>query len=372
MKPASVRWTLIAAAVLVAVLWLCVSLTAPRRSAEKATPVEVPQAAPGAGIPTNETTVATPAASDRRVPATPPPASKLGKLLPNGRTRGTLSRPVIERFLESAGRNAATLLVAWRESRDRAFLAEAAANFPDDPRVQFAKITDPDSAAERDAWIEAFQRAAPENALPDYFAAIAAFDRDDTGLAASLLAQASRKGFADYTWETADETEALLLAGGVPRAEAKAMAMFTVELPHLAMLRQLGERIGRTQASLRDDAKPGAADELLEAQLQLGSTLSSDERSTLIHRLVGIAIERDALRKSPMNSLQQVLGRVPAERSSELEALRKEILESTKAADITAPNWSEDQIVRYLEISRAEGEIAAQRWLVAQGAAAGG
>lgn len=292
------------------------------------------------------------------------PRKTFANLLPNGRTSGQISRPVIEAFLAGANRSAKSLLTAFRESGDRSYLNEAAANFPGDPRVQVAMITDPERRAERDQWIAALQKSDPDNALGDYFAALAAYQRGDEEGATQQLANAAGKtAFAEYLWDVADELERLYLSGGLPPAEAKAMAMFSIPLPHLAEMRELGAQMQATQTALRNTGDIQRANDLLAIHLQLGRTLSAEAAPTLIHRLVGMVIERQAIESAPADAISAVMDSTGSERLAELRAMREDILASSKAVDITSADVSDHDIVRYFDLVRGEGELAALKWL---------
>ena len=72
---------------------------------------------------------------------------------PNGRLAKMrepvkLTREQAEAYLKAYGRNAATLLTAFRASDDPALLQEAMDKFPNDPRVDFAAIFKPGSSPE--------------------------------------------------------------------------------------------------------------------------------------------------------------------------------------------------------------------------------
>src|SRR5262245_2613782 len=108
-------------------------------SGEKSVPVWAPSLERIAG---KEAGKAADAAADvAELAGDPKVRQTLSRLLSVGRTRGQISRPVLEDFVASADRRATALLVAWREIEDSAYLEEAAERFPEDPRVQFAMIT---------------------------------------------------------------------------------------------------------------------------------------------------------------------------------------------------------------------------------------
>jgi hypothetical protein len=86
-----------------------------------------------------------------------------------GTTPG-MSRVQIESYLEQNRRSAESLLAAFRLTRDRALLQEAAEKYPNDPRVHYAGWIsayrdDNSSPEERRQWLEAFKQSAPGNAL---------------------------------------------------------------------------------------------------------------------------------------------------------------------------------------------------------------
>lgn len=370
MKPRPVLLAIIAALALAAMVWQ----VAPERpqspsqlaSREKAVPIETPS--PERITAKTPTDTNTPVAQTAEASRDPKTRQLLSQLVSAGRARGQISRPVVEGFVASADRRATSLLVAWREIDDRAYLEEAAANFPDDPRVQFAMITDSTSAAERDQWIAAFQKSAPDNPLADYFRAILSFEQKDNSAAFLALADASGKGaFEDYMWDFSDEMEALYLHAGMPPAEAKATASVSILLPHLQMLRELANQIGESQLAERSAGNTSRANDLLAAQVELGQTLAETPGRTLIHRLVGIAIQRNAIETSEPTAIDALFGRPPPTLLAELQTVRDQIVQTTRTADLASLIRSDADLLHYFELIRTNGELAAIEWLTGRG-----
>src|ERR1019366_2017117 len=77
----------------------------------------------------------------------------------------------IEAYLQQNKRNVESLLAAFRVSGDKAYLREAATNFPNDPAVQFATIAFDVFPEQRRQWLEAFKGASPNNAVAWYLSA---------------------------------------------------------------------------------------------------------------------------------------------------------------------------------------------------------
>ena len=366
MKRLSVVLAVITALALAAMVWRAAH-GQPRSASQPASrdrdiSIETPSPERIAGNEPTDTN--TPTAHPADASRDPKTQQYLSRLLSVGRARGQISRPVLDDFVASTDRRATALLVAWREIDDRAYLEEAAANFPDDPRVLFAMITDSKSAAERDQWIEAFQKSAPDNPLADYFRAILNFEQKDNGAAFQALAEASGKtAFEDYMWDFSDEMEALYLHAGMPPAEAKATASISILLPHLQMLRELANQIGESQLAERSAGNTSRANDLLAAQMELGRTLAETPNRTLIHRLVGIAIQRNAIESSEPTAIDALFGRPPPALLAELQTVREQIVQTTRTADLASLIRTEADLLHYFELIRTNGELAAIEWL---------
>src|SRR6266481_2470314 len=100
----------------------------------------------------------------------------------------------IEPYLKANGRNAASLLAAYRTTGDPVLLAEAMQKYPNDPQVAFEAAFKPDATAEeRHQWLKALKNSDPGNALPNYLSALGYFKAGQTDQAVQELIAASGK-----------------------------------------------------------------------------------------------------------------------------------------------------------------------------------
>ena len=74
----------------------------------------------------------------------------------------TLTQAQVAAYLAANGRDAGSLLAAFRTTRDPALLAEAGQKYPNDPQVAFEAAMAGDASPEnRHAWLDALKQAAP-------------------------------------------------------------------------------------------------------------------------------------------------------------------------------------------------------------------
>jgi hypothetical protein len=125
-----------------------------------------------------------------------------------------LTAQQLESYLRANGRSAASLLAAYRTSKDPALLAEAMRNFPNDPQVAFEAALSPDATPEdRRQWVDALKKSDPDNALGYYLSALDYFKTGQTDQAVKEFMAASDKSFQDYSSERyQDDAEAYMAA----------------------------------------------------------------------------------------------------------------------------------------------------------------
>jgi len=132
----------------------------------------------------------------------------------------------LESYLMDHGRNAASLLAAYRTTGDQTLLAEAMQKYPNDPQVALAAAQGKNASAEdRRQWLETFKQSAPDNALPNYLSALDCLKSGQTDQAVQeLAAAASKQQFDDYSSQIVRGNEQAYLAAGYSEREAKAIA----------------------------------------------------------------------------------------------------------------------------------------------------
>jgi hypothetical protein len=76
---------------------------------------------------------------------------------------------LIEHYLTQYGRDARRLLQAFRASKNKDYLKEALARYPDDPMVLFhCVLYDAEPTKERKALLQRLQKLLPDDAVPCY------------------------------------------------------------------------------------------------------------------------------------------------------------------------------------------------------------
>lgn len=299
---------------------------------------------------------------------TPPPVSItnwLLCLLTNGGEFPKLPREVIDRWLASGRTNAEDLLAARQAGGGLEFLRMALTNFPNDPRVLFAASALDDASEERRARLDRFKAAAPDNALADYLSARDHLKggRTEEGLA-DLLAASGKKGFQDYSLDAVQNSEELYLQAGKSPAEAKVLGATSALLPHLAQLKSLAQEMAGLQQQYLAAGDAASAERLAQLGMQLGQQLLEGEGSrNLINQLVGISVERIALKQLDAEKNYDFLQGTVQDQIAQLDARRAGVRESTKLLDSWMRNASDADLISYFDRYKLYGESGALAWL---------
>jgi hypothetical protein len=82
-----------------------------------------------------------------------------------------LPREKVEEYLTRNKRSAASLLAAFHALDNTNYLNEAAANFPNDPQLQWTILTRDAFPQERRQWLDRFKASSPDNSLANYLSA---------------------------------------------------------------------------------------------------------------------------------------------------------------------------------------------------------
>jgi hypothetical protein len=272
----------------------------------------------------------------------------------------------VETYLRENGRNAASLLSAFRTSDNPALLQEALQNFPNDPLVNFeAALARDASPAERRQRLDAFKKSAPENALAYYLSAADHFKAGQANDAVQdLIAASSKTQFQDFSLERNQADEEAYRAAGYPVAEAKLLAIKQLALPQLVQAKQLDGNLIDLAKSYQQAGDDASSQSALEMAANLGRRYSeSTSGETLIARLVGVSIESTALRSMDPNGSYGD-NQTVQDRLSQLSQQRNEFQSLAKQADAIWKNLSEQDWISYHNRSAALGEEAALHWLV--------
>jgi hypothetical protein len=280
-----------------------------------------------------------------------------------------LSLAQVEDYLTKSGRTAHNLLAAFRSSGDAALLREAMLKYPNDPQVAFEAVINPGSTPqERAHWLNQLKQSGPENALPNYLAALDAFKAGNTAQALQELSAASHKPqFSDFTLERTQNDQDLYFASGYSLAESKLVPTAQLLLPQLAQLKDLGNRLTDLANTYRSAGDEASANETLNSALQLASRyVDRFPGEPEISRLVGMAIEYKALQQmdpaTPYNGGSDTV----QNRMTQLEHERQEFKNLNDSAREFLPQMSDQDLISYIDHRLLFGEPAALKWVLAK------
>ncbi len=275
-----------------------------------------------------------------------------------------LTSEQLETYLSENHRSVESLLGAFRISKDKALLKEAAERFPNDPRVAFAGFFQTDKPEERAQWAANFQKAAPDNALPDYLSALEAFRGKNPEQALQQLALAGAKPtFQDYSLDFMQASEEAYLSAGYKTAESKAISASQLELPQFSQLKEVAVDLTEMAKNYQQNGDPASAQPALQMAIQLGQRLQDASGfHTVIGELVGMAIERMALNSMDPNSVYGDSGQTVQQRIEQLQNNRSAIRSTVQNSEALLENLSEQDLTTYFDREKAFGEESAITW----------
>jgi RNA polymerase sigma factor (sigma-70 family) len=276
-----------------------------------------------------------------------------------------LTREQLESYLKANGRNAASLLAAFRTSRDMTLLKEAMEKFPNDPQVAFeAAFAQDFSPEERHQWLETFAQSAPDNALANYLSALDYFKAGQGDQALQELAAASGKSLDDYTvGRTEDDVEAYV-AAGYSLAEAKATASMQILLPQLSEVKQMAldtVALANGYAQAGDTTSAQAA---LQMTMNVGEQYANPSTPTEINQLVGIAIEKIALGAMDPGAPYGDAGLTVQDQINQLVQQRETLVSLNQQAQPLMASLSDQDWIMYTDHREIFGEQSALQWVV--------
>jgi len=273
-----------------------------------------------------------------------------------------LTAEQVQAYLQANGRKVSTLLAAYRTSCDPALLQEAMRNYPADPQVAFEAAFSKDlSPEQRRQWLDAFEQAAPENALANYLSARDYLQAGQANQAVQELITASgKRQFQDYTLDRRQDDEEAYLAAGYSTGAAKMIASGQVELPQLAQLKQLGLQMVELASSYRQAGDEASAQSLLQMTATLGQRYGPGDCA--ISHLVGVAIERNALGAMASTSPYGDTGQTVQDRLDQLAQLKTTVKSLFEQGEPLLEGMSDRDWISYIDRDKAYGEEAAMKW----------
>lgn len=273
----------------------------------------------------------------------------------------------LETYLAQNQRTAESLLIASRAGSDPALLKEAQEKFPNDPRVAYASLYQCDSPEERSQWLERLKQSTPDNALPSYLSALDAFKSGQMDRAVQEITAASGKQqFQDYSMEFLQNAEDAYRSAGYSEADAKSIAATQLLLPDLKELRDLGRQMVGLANSYRQSGDSASADAALQMDIALGQRFGGYPGEPLVDRLVGIAIERDALATMDPNSPYAGAGQTVKDRLDQLNNTRESLKALAQQETGLIQNMSDSDVVSYWDRWRTFGYEPAMHWAISK------
>lgn len=282
----------------------------------------------------------------------------------------------IEEYLTQHRRSAASLLAAFHASHDGAnqtgdtqYLKEAAASFPQDPRVQLAVLTHDVFPEVRRKWLDAFKASSPGNSLANYLSAREYFKNRQSAAALQELQEASAKvEYADFAMESYLGAEEIFRELGRTPLEANTAAMTAVSedlLPQLSNLKEIAREIVAAPERYAGSGDAVSIQNLSPIGLQLADRLTRGEGGRfLVSRLTGEAVETTILKSlDPAAHYDFLGGQTIAQRLEGLRQQRQDVRALMQGFQSAFLGMSPDERVSYVERVKVYGEVPAMRWL---------
>ena len=276
----------------------------------------------------------------------------------------------IEAYLAKYGRTAESLVTAFDVSRDKKYLQEALEKFPNDPFVRFAQtreyilMSDTTTPEERKAILEAFKKVSPDNGLGDCLSALEALKNGQTDVALSEISNAlDKSSLSAYYTEMLQSREEFCLIAGLSESEAREKS-FGLLMPTESALKTLSRKLSDLQLEYLNSGDPASAAQIAALNISISRGWGNSSGALLLSKLVATGMENAALKNLPQDQYFDFLGKTPAERIKELQALRVERREITSAFNEIEPQLSEQEKSIYFQRVKLYGEEKAMRWLV--------
>jgi hypothetical protein len=215
--------------------------------------------------------------------------------------------------------------------------------------------------------LERLKQSDPANALPNYFSALDAFKSGQMDRAVQEITAASGKQqFQDYTMDFLQNAEDAYRSAGYSDAEAKSIAATQLLLPDLAELRALGRQMVGLANSYRQSGDSASADAALQMDIALGQRFGGYPGEPLIDRLVGIAIEYDAIATMDPNSLYGSSGQTAQDRLNQLHKTRDSLKALAQQETGLFERMSDADVASFWDRWRAFGYEPTMQWAISK------
>ena len=277
-----------------------------------------------------------------------------------------LSLQQLESYLRANGRNAGSLLAAYRTSKDPALLAEAMRNFPNDPQVAFEAALRPDATPDdRRQWLDALKKSDPDNALGYYLSALDDFKTGQTDQAVKEFMAASDKSFQDYSPERYQDDAEAYMAAGYSVADAKAAAGMQLLLPQLQQVKDLGLDMIQLSKSYQQTGDSASAQAALQMAASLGQRYANPAPGEpAISQLVGLHLEGIALKNMDPQSAYGSDGLTAQDQLNQVSQQRAALEDRSQKVEAIVPTMPEQDWIIYRDRWMMYGEDNAAQWLI--------
>lgn len=201
--------------------------------------------------------------------------------------------------------------------------------------------------------------------LPDYLSARRYWQENNSQAALEELAAAARKStFNDYVTDHMQSLEEIYLSSGHSPAEAKALAAFAVELPHISQIVDLSRNLIDVikDAQVRGDG-PGVESTLRLGLAMAGHLNSVQDGGNLLGQMVGVAVEQRLLGQLDPNQTYPFVNGSVQDRLSALSQREKSIRQDSQFIGDWVSHAPEQEAVSYFDRLKLYGEAAAIQWL---------
>jgi RNA polymerase sigma factor (sigma-70 family) len=272
----------------------------------------------------------------------------------------------IQAYLKSAGTNATSLLAAFRTSGDVSLLHEAMEKYPGDAQVAFEAAFDSSLPADQKRqWLDAFEKAAPDNALANYLSAQNYFQAGQTDQGLREVQAAASKSFDDFTASRAMDDIEALLASGYSMADAKVLATSQLLLPQLVQMKQLGLSLVQSADAYTQAGDAASAQAVLQMAADVGQRYSTPTPGEAeISQLVGIWIEHNALASMSPGDPYGDPGQTVQDRLNQLTQQNDATRQLGQQASNLMPGLSDQDWIIYKDRWLMFGEANAQQWVI--------
>jgi hypothetical protein len=277
------------------------------------------------------------------------------------------SREQVEAWLKLHGRDAASLLAAFRAMKDTNYLNEAATNFPNDPKVQWTVLAQDAFPAERRKWLEAFKQSSPDNSVAFYLSAEDYFKDGKSDDALRELQVASDKLYFDnHENESREDSEGLYAFLGKTKLEAAGLSMADISgdlMSTLNAFKQMGQGLATAQKQALASGNLDAAGDVYDLGTTLTDNLQNgDGGDYLISHLVGIADQSLLLSGLNQNATYEFLDdETPVQAMQELNEQKSVITQLIKSFNGIYASMTPDEMLDYAQQVKDDGELAAMQ-----------